>query len=276
MPAMMTGLGVALGGAGAFLKGSAGDEMRDRLIGAANLPGLNTDQITADALASMGKNLPAGIDLSSRISTANQAQLLAREEQALPGTGAARTAELASILPLLSGRLPPDVANEVMRAASASNLGLGIGGSQMGQFNTARQLGLTSLNAIGMGSGLLSGLLGTMRLANTPGVQSFTGPDPMQLIGIRAQERARQQALLAEAAGVPGMTAAFGNYLSNVGGLAAGSGMFAGSLGGFGAASAGGGDTLGSNSMTDWSTGTPTTYNFTNAGVPAWSLAPGQ
>jgi hypothetical protein len=237
-------LGIVSGGAGAYLKGRAGDIKRKALTNVANTPGLDTGTITGQALGDDAKYLAQASGLSGDISAANQAQLLAREEAALPGAGAARQKELASIMQLFSD--DKEWLTGVQRRGAALGVGRGLFGGGAGQIATLRLSDQEKAQRTQLGSGLLGGLLSTLRIAQTPGVQAFLGPSPTELVGIRGGERTQRMNLLGQAAGVPGMTAEMGSWLSNMGGtlFSAGTGAMGGMGGGFGGggtASGGGG-----------------------------------
>lgn len=234
--------GLLMSAGGAFLGGKAGDIARERLKGAANLPGVDTRALTEQALADQLATLPQASKLAGQVGTANQAQLLAQEEQALPGVGAARQQALGSI----SGLFSDDAAwlKGVQQRGAALGLSSGLRGSGAGQLATLKLSDQEKMQRTQLGTGLLGSLIGSMRLANTPGVQSFLGPTANQLIDIRSQERSQRQALLAQASQIPGQTAAWGNWLTQTGGALMGAGtmgMMGGAGGGGGAGMGGGG-----------------------------------
>lgn len=233
-------VGLLTGAGGAFLEGKAGDIARKRLQKAARLPGLNTGALTEEALRDQLKYMPLSKDLAGQISSGNQANLLAQEEQALPGAGAARGEALGRILSLFSD--DAKWLEGVQRRAGALGVRSGMFGSQAGQIGSLRLADTESQARMSLGSGLLSQLLSTLRIANSPGIQEFLGPTPNQLIGVRSQERAAKQQLLAQAAGIPGQTAAWGDWMQSTGGALMGAGM--GMMGG-GSPSGGGGGSWG-------------------------------
>lgn len=224
--------GLVLGLGGAFLGGRAGDQMKKKLKDIANMPGVDTGAVTdealTDLLASMGK---AG-EVSAGVSELNQAQLLAREEMALPGLGAAREKALGRISSMFGE--DAEWLRGVQRRGAALGLSSGLFGSQAGQLQTLRLGDRESMARTQLGTGLLSSLIGSMRIADSPGAQAFLGPTPTQLIGLRSQERAQKQSILLQRAGVPGQTASWANYLNQTGGLLTGAGAqgMAGSSGG--------------------------------------------
>lgn len=230
--------GLLLGAGGAFLSGRANDLARKRLESAAELPGVDTGALTGEALRDQLKYLPQASEVAGKVSAANQAALNAQEEAALPGVGAARAGALTSINQLFAD--DASWLEGVQRRGAALGLSSGLFGSQAGQLRTLRLSDTEKLARTQLGTGLLGSLIGSMRLANSPGVQSFLGPTANQLIDLRSQERARKQQLLAQAAGIPGQTAAWGNYLTQTGGALTGMGLMSmgGGLGGGGATGA--------------------------------------
>lgn len=231
--------GLLMSAGGAFLSGRAGDLKRQKLEDIANTPGVDTGALTGQALADQLKYLPQSTELSSKISSANQAQLQAREEQSLPGIGAARQNALGRI----NGLFADDSTwlKGVQRRGAALGLSSGLFGSQAGQLGTLRLSDQEQMARTQLGTGLLGSLIGSMRIANTPGVQSFMGPSADQLINIRSQERTQKMAYQAQAAGVPGQTAAWGNYLTQTGGALMGAGLTGGGTGGIFGSGMGGG-----------------------------------
>jgi len=63
--------------------------------------------------------------------------------------------ELTRARQFLTGDLPPDVMANVFRHSAFQNLGSGLGGSPAGAANQARQLGLSQIDLIKTGAGLL-------------------------------------------------------------------------------------------------------------------------
>lgn len=226
--AYMAAAGLLLGAGGAFLGGKAGDIVRDRLNDIAKTPGLDTGKITGQALDDELKYLDRASQVASGVSKANQAALTAQEEAALPGVGASRQNALGRINSLFAD----DQAwlEGVQRRGAALGLSSGLFGSQAGQIRTLKLSDQEQMQRTQLGTGLLSSLIGGLRIADSPGVQNFLSPTPNQLINIRGQERAQKMAYEAQAAGVPGQTAAWGNYLTQTGGLLTGAGAM--SLGG--------------------------------------------
>jgi len=96
------------------------------------------------------------------LSNLYQQYMLGALDTAVPGftgllkTGAAGTQdELTRARQFLSGELPPDIMSNVFRQSAFQNLGSGLYGSPAGGANQARQLGLSSLDLIKQGAGLL-------------------------------------------------------------------------------------------------------------------------
>lgn len=228
--AWLAGVGLLAGAGGAFLGGRAGDIKRQRLLNVADTPGVDTGALTGQALSDQLKYLPQGTELSGKISAANQAQLQAREEAALPGIGAARQQALGRITGLFAD--DSSWLKGVQQRGAALGLSSGLFGSAAGQLQTLRLSDQEQMQRTQLGTGLLGSLIGGMRIANTPGVQAFLGPTPDQLINIRSQERQQRMNLQAQAAGVPGQMEAWGNYLTGIGGAMTGAGLTGAGTGG--------------------------------------------
>lgn len=219
MSYIAAGVGLAAGAGGAFLQGQAGDIVRNRLNKAANLPGLDVDKLTGEALGIQSKYLPQATDLASQISASNQKNLLAQEEASLPGAQAAREKALGSITDLFGDNA--DWLQGIQRRGAALGLSSGLFGSQAGQLQTLRLSDREQQQRTQLGTGLLGSLLGTLHLAGSPNIQSFL-PTTSGYLSQRSGERAAKQQILTQAAGVPGQTAAWANYLSSTGGLLTG------------------------------------------------------
>lgn len=222
------GLGILGGAAGAFLGGQAGDIKRSRLRSVAETPGLDTGAITGQALADQLKYLPQAQQLQGQIGQANQAEALkewAQIDPALLGNLQAASGKIGGLFGDSSAALA-----DVARRGAAAGLtagGRGYAGSTAGQIGNLRLSYQEDLARTQLGTGLLGSLIGSMSHLKTtsPGVQAFMGPSPEQLINLRAGERTQRMNLLAQAAGVPGQTAAWGGYLSGLGGMATGAGL---------------------------------------------------
>lgn len=241
-------LGVISGGWGAYLKGRAGAITKNELLEIARTKGVDTSKITAEALAEAVQNMEPAIKVSGMVSRANQEQLLAREEMALPGAGAARAKNLDAINALFDD--DKKWLAGVQRRGAALGLEKGLFGGAAGQVATLRLSDQEKAQRTSLGSGLLGGLLSTLRIAQTPGLQTFLGPNAIQLTEIRSGERTQAMNIKLKAAGVPGMTAAMGSWLSSMGGalFSAGAGGLTGGMGG-GMGGGGGGPQSWSNGM---------------------------
>ncbi len=224
-------LGMTLGPIGAYLQGRAGDITRKRIEDIANTPGLDigglSSEATRQALALQLETLPQAEKLTSESARINQAALLAQEEAALPGAKAARQTALENAMSFLG----EDQAwlQGLQRRGAALGLGRGLGSSAAARIGTLKLSDTESMQRKIAGSGLLSQLLGSLRIANTPGVQAFMAPTASTMVGttlnIRGQERQQRMNLLAQSAGIPGMTGSFGNFLMSLGGMSYGAGQ---------------------------------------------------
>lgn len=119
-----------------------------------------------DPIAELQKLLSGEVsswDDITKIGNLYQDYMQSAYEKEIPGfadilrQGGADTASLLSeAAPLIKGELPPDVLNQVFRQSAFENLGSGLLGSPAGGANQARQLGLTSLEAMNQGANLLT------------------------------------------------------------------------------------------------------------------------
>lgn len=212
-----------MGIGGTAVKANANKIAQRKFGDVANTSGLDVGKITGSALDAQLQYLPKGMDLASQISKANQTDVLGREESALPGAGAARGQALDNILKLFSD--DPQWIQGLQRRGGVLGVRSGIGGSQANQIGMLKLSDTESQDRLTKGMGLLSALLSTLRISNSPGVENFLGPSPDKLIAIRAQERAQKMALDAQLAGMPGETSAWADYLTSAGGMVTGAGL---------------------------------------------------
>ena len=231
-------LGGALGLGGTLLSGKSGDRTRKRLEALANEPGVDYQGLSREALGSQLGLLPQAERLSGETARINQANLLGMEEASLPGVGAARQSALTNALSFLGD--DAQWLQGVQRRGAAMGIGRGLGGSAASQIGMLRLSDQESQQRRVTGAGLLQNLIASLRIAQSPGVESFFGPSANQVVGLRSQERAQRMGLLGQAYQVPGMTASFGSFLSGVGGQMAGLGAGL-MMGGGGAGGSGGG-----------------------------------
>ncbi len=224
--ALALGLGGLFGGLGGLFGGNASSRARRRLIEAANLPGLDIGALTGESLSNILANLPQAENVAARINAANAQQLLENLGVAIPGYSGTRETAMKRINEYLSGVLPEDVSQAVMRATAGRAIGTGLGGgTPLARALTWRDLGRTSEQAIRYG--LESFLRTPSALPYTTPMQvgTLVGPSPLDLINLRAQERAQKQKLLAEAAGLKGATGTWANIFGQLGGLGIGAGL---------------------------------------------------
>lgn len=227
---------------GTAFMGAEADARKQKQEELANTPGLDFTSLTQQALGGYNTTFDAATGLAGRLSAANQAQLTAREEQALPGIGAARQSALAKI----GGLFSDDSAwlKGLQRRGAAMNVGRGLFGSQAGQIATLRLSDQESQQRLALGTSLLGSLISNMRIANTPGAQAFLGPSVSDQIAMRGQERAQRIGLLSSANAMPSALEVWGSEMQQVGKSMAGVGMGEASQGqgGFGGGGGGGGD----------------------------------
>lgn len=217
------GLGSLLGG---IFGGNAADLARRRMLQAANLPGLDVGKTTAESLRTMVQSLPQAQTVSEKINQANAANLSMMLESGIPGYGAGVRSAMGRISDYLSGELPPDVTQAVMRATAASALGRGLGtGTPLHRSLTWRDLGRTSEEGIRYGIQAMMQAPSAFPWARPMDISNLAGLTPSQLVQLREQERMAQQQLLAQAAGMPGQTAFWSNTLGQLGGMALGAGL---------------------------------------------------
>lgn len=221
----MVGVGGAAMIGGTVLGGSEASKKKKALNELQNMPGLDTSRITAEALSDLERYLPRDIALAEKATQANQGILNKLAEDNIPGFKERKEAQADLIDQFLRGEVPDDVARAVERRSAATGLGLGISGSGIGRNLTARDLGRTSLDMIGLGFNLNPQFQSSIPMTTPVNVMSFAGPMPNDLINLRGQERTQRLNVGMAKAGVPGQAGIWGNFLSNMGGLAFGAGL---------------------------------------------------
>lgn len=219
---IMQGAGALMHIAGTYLQGRADDIKRQKLLDIANTPGVDFSAITQGALAGYNQNYDAAQALDSKLTTDQQAILNAQEEQALPGIAAARGQDLSAISGLFGNYA--SWLQGVQRRGAALGVGRGLFGSGAGQLQTLHLSDQEQQARTALGTGLLSTLIGSMKLANTPGIAAFLGPSISQQLTTRSNERTQRMSYLEQAANVRGMTGQFADSLQWAGATLIGEG----------------------------------------------------
>lgn len=226
-------LGAGLAAGGAYLEGRSNKKIKARIEEIANTPGLDIESISSQALANQGRLLPEAGKLVRTEALDRQSLINELVEQSMPGSRAIRDRITGSAASLAAGQIPQDIQDLLQRQTAARTLGgVGRGGVAPGSFGgnaLLRNLGLTSLQGLGMSQDLLQRNRALFPLASPQSAFQFTGPDVGQFLNIRGNERTQRMALLGQAAGIPGMTGAFAGYLSDLGGALMGTGAAGGS-----------------------------------------------
>jgi hypothetical protein len=228
----LAGIGALEGGIATLFAAGEQNKRLSQLKDIANTPGIDFGALTSGALQGYQQNLGAATGLASQLSTANQKQLNAQQELALPGLGAARSAQLSQIQKLFGGG--QDFQNEVQRLGGIAGVGSGLFGSGAGQLQSIYK-GYQQQNAdTALGSGLLSSLIGSLKLANTPGIQAFIGPDISQQLATRSNERTQRISGLTGAAMQPTGNELIYHHMQQEGASLEGLGLGGGGFGGGG------------------------------------------
>lgn len=216
--------GMIIGGAmdtiGTAMLASGADKRRQQAIDLANTPGIDFGALTGGALSGYNQNYGGALGLASKLSSDQQSLLNAQEEKALPGIAAARQNALGRI----NGLFANDSAwlQGVQRRGAALGLSSGLFGSSAGQLQTLHLSDQEQMARTQLGTGLLGSLVGSMRLANTPGIQSFLGPSISQQLATRSNEREQRLQMLNAAYGMPTQSEMWAQRLQQVGTTLAG------------------------------------------------------
>lgn len=221
---------------GGILGGNAAAQTQRKLDEIIRTPGVDVSGAYADNLAAIESNRAAAQGGASQTNTFNQAELARMLEQSIPGYGKIQSTRSAAAGDMLSGAIPPDVARAIRSASLSKATEGGYGGSVAGRNLTARDLGLTSLDLIGRGNEMASGIIGSTPMARLTGPMDQLNMTGKDLVGLRSGERTQKMAAMRDRAVAPGKTAVAGmamqqadaqmmNMLSSLGGSAAGAAM---------------------------------------------------
>lgn len=235
--------GLAAGAGGAWMGADAAQEKRNELMRTVDRWLPDMDKNTAAYYADVAKYMPAAQEASRSGALADQATIMAMQEKAIPGFGAARNTAAGALFPLLQGQLPPEVMAAFQRSGAASSVGAGLGGSGLGFLNQALFGARGQLGAMQLGYGLLPGLLSMMPMAHSPGTAAYLQPllTPEQRTNEQLAIRSQNIGIHTALAGMPTGGDMWAKYLSSTGGMLTGAGMMGLGAGGEGAAMGGGG-----------------------------------
>ena len=200
--------GAVLGAGGAFLKGKAGDIARQRMNEAANLAPLDIDDIVNKNLDTQTNMLPKASALGRLVDEYNATQALAQLERMIPGYAASRDKYMSNVQGDMAGEISPDVEQAIFRAGAGRALMQGQAGGARHRGLVARDLGTTSDAIRQRGqAGLLQGVSTLPKMGPLDILRAgFMGPTSSEALAIREKERLVKQQILAQAAGIQGMT----------------------------------------------------------------------
>lgn len=223
-------LGTIVGG---IMAGNAAAQTQRKLDEIIQTPGVDVGAAYGEALGAIDKNQAAAQKTASATNTFSQGELDRILNQSIPGYSELQSKRAGAASSMLSGDLPPDVARAVRASSASRALEGGYGGSPAGRNLEARDLGLTSLDLIGRGNDMTSGIIGSTPLAKLVGTSDLLNLRGGDVAGLRSGERTQKMAAMRDRAIAPGKTAVFGNALaqedaqmmslaSSLGGAAAG------------------------------------------------------
>lgn len=224
-------IGAGMQAGGAFMGANQANKRRNQLLGIAETPGVDFGDITADALASMGENMPAATALAGQSAEAQQAIMDRILEKVIPGYSAMQKQRSSNTAALLRGELPSDVQSKVMRNAAEKSVAGGFGGSGFGRNLGLRDLGLTSLDAITSGGRMFQEEISGTPMAKVVSPLDLSGISPQAAINLREGERIDKMNRLTTWAGAPTGRDVWGKYLTDTGGALMGASM-GGAMGG--------------------------------------------
>jgi len=235
---LIAGIGAAALIGGTMASANAAKGRKTALNNIANTPGIDPNEITGEALSSIGNNQGTAEGIAGRANKFSQEQVNAMLEQAIPGWSGIQAKRTANTADLLAGRLPSDVQSAVERSAASRALGGGYGGSGAAQNLTLRDLGRTSLDATTLGAQQANTIVQDTPHANLFNLSSLLGPTPTDLAGIRSGERTLKLEQLTGATNAPGPGDVYGKAAQQIGGSLLGSMGGAGGILGKGGAGA--------------------------------------
>lgn len=128
----------------------------------------------ATAIAGNAAALPAAQGVASSATAFNQNQISAMLEKYAPGFGAESAAIGKNTTSELNGEIPTDVSDAIQKSSAARALTGGFGGSGLSGNMLAKNLGLTSLDLIGMGTSAAESWAGIVDRIFGPGVMDVT------------------------------------------------------------------------------------------------------
>jgi hypothetical protein len=231
--------GLVTGAGGAWLKGNAADLAKRKYEEAANMPGLDINKISGESLDSLYSQIPNAARSTNLINQTNLDQLNQMWGQ-VPGANQMQAQQATNINDWLKGNMSKEITDQVHRSAAVRAIGGGYGGSGMMRNLVARDLGMTGYGmqqaAMPMANQYQQTQFQT-RLPQLARIQDYT-VNPNTWLGIREQERAKQQMMLGNLAGMPGKTSVWGEYFTGMGGALMGG---AGGMGGAASSLMGGG-----------------------------------
>ena len=203
---------------GAAMSADSAEGMQKGMLRAANQPPLDFGALTSEAQAAQRASFLGAESLAMKTGLAGQRTLNAQQELAMPGASGAQSDVMAAIRKLFGSDV--DWMNGLQSRGAAIGIGRFGGGAGSGasQIGTLRMSNQEQMQRWSIGSGMLTGLLSSMRLAQTPSISAFMAPPPSALI----EQRSKEQSMRAGQQFTPGSGAVWGNALSQVGGMAAG------------------------------------------------------
>lgn len=217
MSFIAAGIGTALVVGGTAVAANAAKKQKQGMMNIANTPGLDLGKQIAESSSLM----PQTQKLESQRNIFNQQRLQEILGMGIPGYEAMQKQRSGNVASMLRGELPPDVVQQIYRKGAARSVGGGYGGSPAMTNLTARDLGRTSLDIMGLGSREMQALVSGTPMA-TPANFMFT---PGDIAGLRSSERTQKLNMQMQAMGMPGPGQIWGKQMQQTGGSVLGVGM---------------------------------------------------
>lgn len=220
---------------GTWLSANAAAQAQRKLDEIIREPGVDIGSAYGQALGAIDSNQAAAEKTARRTNTFSQGELDRILNQSIPGYSELQSKRAGAASSMLSGDLPPDVARAVRASSASRALEGGYGGSPAGRNLEARDLGLTSLDLIGRGNDMTSGIIGSTPLAKMVGTSDLLNLRGGDVASLRSKERTEKLQAMLNRAVAPGKTAVWGMGLQQQGKSmsesgAAGGGMDLGSM----------------------------------------------
>lgn len=227
---LTAGIGLGTGLLGGIFGASEAESRKKALSKIAATPGINLEQVNAEALGAMETAFPTATALGSKINAYYSDELQKALEAAYPGRAGQMAQYSGLVGDLMGGGTGVlDTARESLRRSATAGVGGGTIGSQFQGANALRLNYNQMLQNMLTGMGAFQQSASAFPYASPTDISGLLGYTPAQATALRSSERADAMRYAAAAAGSEGALSTLGSTLSGLGGTLAGYGL--GSIG---------------------------------------------